>query len=46
MNILLYATNHLIAIDHKLSEWKRGSIDLNLLMNSCPFRLRKAEYSL
>ena len=34
------------AIALKLSEWKRGSIDLNLLMNSCPFRLRKAEYSL
>lgn len=34
------------AITLQLSEWKRGSIDLNLLMNSCPFRLRKAEYSL
>ena len=33
-------------IAFKLSEWKRGSIDLNLLMNACPFRLRKAEYSL
>lgn len=33
-------------IDSEASRWKRGFIDLNPLINVCPFELRKAKYNL